>query len=343
MLANKELISKVIFTVVFLFITVYVLGPVFFNFIKSKLPGYQQPEHDLDTMIKRQKERLRSQYGLVGRTEHEALLGPKQSSSGPQTHTIENLYKESRWGGGDFTKSIQTIITKNYSYTIAESKINAFILLAEKKNWSDDLSSENQNSTDAIKNFLSLIMLLKILIEEIREKDYNVLQKVAGKCKRTPTELALAIQFKLLLTISSKKNLAEEKIFTESPHLHQFSEETMIFALDNLIHKEANLWAKGHSLFLEELALYLDYAHMLQPIIRVANKKDTTGAAKILGVSEKMTIEEIKKVYKKMALAKHPDKIHAQKLPKPIEKQAIKNFTLIQEAYDILSAAKKVE
>lgn len=339
MLANKDLISRVIIAIVFLFLTVYVLGPVFLNFIKSKLPGHQQPENDIDSMIRRQKERLRAQYGIVGKSEHEAL--PEVQTA--QTKTVETLYKETRWGGGDFLKAIQSKITKNYSYTITESKINAFIMLAEKKKWANALSADNQSSPEALNNFLSVVLLLKIFIDEIRAREYFLLSKVAMKCNSTPSAFALALQIKLLNTIASQKNLSEEKIYSELPLLHQFSEETLNSALELLLKKEGNLWAKGHNLFFEELALHLNYAHLLQPVNRIAHKKDSEGARKILGVTEEMSLEEIKKTYKKIALSKHPDKILAQKLPRPVEKRAIKNFTLIQEAYDLLLASKKVE
>ncbi|MBC7714757.1 MAG: DnaJ domain-containing protein, partial [Rhizobacter sp.] len=61
----------------------------------------------------------------------------------------------------------------------------------------------------------------------------------------------------------------------------------------------------------------------------------------ILKADEDMETEEIKKLYKKMAMVKHPDKIGQMKLPKTLEKKAINNFNQIQEAYDIIMTHRK--
>jgi curved DNA-binding protein CbpA len=52
-------------------------------------------------------------------------------------------------------------------------------------------------------------------------------------------------------------------------------------------------------------------------------------------------LEEVKKLYKKLALQKHPDKIVSQKLPKVLERRAFERFNKIQEAYEVITSAKK--
>lgn len=346
MLANKDFIIKIISALVFFFITVKVLGPVLFQAIRKKMPGYHEPENDIDAMIRRQKERLRAQYGLTGKTQHDGLPAPDDSPSSPNfvstpaSPVVEKIMKEMKWGGSEFVKNIQATIAKNYSYTVAESKISAFILLAEKKKLIRYLSPDNQNNLESLKNFLSMTMILKILIDEIREKDYALIPKLAKKCNLTAEQFALALQMKLLMSVP-KKNISEDKIYSDSPVLHQFSEETMTSALENMLTKEANLWAKGHSLFIEELALHISYANLLAPLPKLAHKKDKETAMQILAVDDEMSLEEIKRVYKKTAQSRHPDKITALKLPKLVEQKAIRNFGIIQQAYEILTAAKK--
>ena len=346
MLLNKDFIIKVITALVFLFIIIKVLGPVLFSYFRSKMPGYVEPDNDIDAMIRRQKERLRAQYGLTGKTVHEGLPSPQREnteSSHPTPHSpaADHIYKETKWGGGDFAKSIQGMITKNYSYTIAETKINAFVLLAEKKKWLRYLSSDNLESVESLKNYLSMIMIVKMLIEEVREKQFALVPKLAKKCHLRSEEFALALQMKILMPLAAKKNIKESTIYSDSPVLHQFSEDTMNEALEVLMSKEANLWAKGHNYFIEEMALHLNYAGLLHPLPKLAHKKDIEGARSILAVDEDMSMEDIKKIYKKIALSRHPDKIAGLKLPKPIELKAIKNFSVIQEAYDILVNNKK--
>ena len=54
---------------------------------------------------------------------------------------------------------------------------------------------------------------------------------------------------------------------------------------------------------------------------------------KILGVDKKATQDEIKKVYRKLALKHHPDK-------NPGDKKAEEKFKEISEAYDVLGDAE---
>lgn len=345
MSVNKDIIIRVGLGVVLIVVFAKVVGPAIFEILKRKIPGAYNPENDIDSMIKRQKERLRSQYGLVGRQgpvtlkeTDESIISP---STGAVTKEVETLYKETRWGGGDFAKGITDEITKTYSYTLAETKVNAFILLSEKRKYLDYLSTDNQKSLDAIKHYLSLLMLFLIMIEEIRNKEFNLIDRLAKKCNVDPLEFALALQLKLLFALSAKREMKEDRLFESKLTLHQYSEDTMKEATDLILKKEANLWAKGHSIFIEELSLHLTYADVLIPTPKVQHKKDIATAYTILKATPEMQMEEIKKIYKKMAMLKHPDKIGQLKLPKALEKKAILNFNHIQEAYDIISVERK--
>ena len=116
---NKDIIIRVGLGLVIFVVFAKVVGPVIFELLKRKIPGGYQPDNDIDSMIRRQKERMRSQYGLTSRDSIPATLketeSPEPSPTRAATKEVETLYKESRWGGGDFAKGIQLEITKNYS------------------------------------------------------------------------------------------------------------------------------------------------------------------------------------------------------------------------------------
>ena len=348
MIIHKDIIVRVVFTLVFCAITFQVLGPVFWDFLKKKLPGQFTHENDIDMMIKRQKERLRSQYGLSGDIQTSQLARNTRednhedsASKSPPTKEIQEIYKETKWGGGEFLKEIQMEISKNYSYTLADTKVNSFILLCEKRNYLRFLTPDHKASKIALKNYLVTLLIFFLLIDEVREKKFYILDKVAKKLAVSSHELALAFQIKLLMIVSSKNTLKEDRVFNESIVLNQYSEETIKEATEAIAKREANLWAKSPSQLLEELTLALNYASMLSPFPKIKNRKDIETACEILGVSLEQSTEEIKKAYKKIALAKHPDKIVSQHLPKILEKKAIERFNQIQEAYEVLIAHKK--
>lgn len=357
MLIPKDILSRVIISLIFFGMVFWILGPIFLNFLKKKLPGQYQygAEKDFDTLIRRQKERLRSQYGLSGDIETSQSSKHKNNDdfddedqeilpSNPRTppsKEIQQLYKETQWGGGQFLKDLQTEITKTFSYTLADTKVNAFILLCEKRKYLRFLTEDHQKSSEAIKNYLVALLLFFLIIEEAKDKNFYIIEKIAKKLSVPPEQLALALQIKILMVLAPKKELKEDRVFSELLVLNQYSEDTIRSGAESIAKKEANLWAKSSSQLFEELTLALNYSSMLSPIPKLANRKDIATAYLILGVDKTATMEEVKKIYKKIALQKHPDKIVSQKLPKVLERKGIDRFNQIQEAYEVIVAHKK--
>ena len=348
MLINKDIILRVVFGFIFVAICARVLFPVLMQFLKSKMPGYYEQEKDIDVLIKRQKERFRSQYGLGG-IDPKYYSGSTNSTAQDSNHVekiaptneMKEIYQESQWGGGFVVKEIRQDITKNYSYTVAESKIQSFISTVEKKHYLNYLSDSNRRSKESLKNYLLTLFVLFNLSDEIREKKFYLLSSIARKLNLSDYELAIAIQMKMLLLIAPKKNLKEDRIYADNYVLNQYAEETFNESRELIAKKEANLWAKSPSMLFEELSLTLNFASIMSPVPKILNRKDIENAYLVLGVSKEQSLEEIKKVYKKIALQKHPDKIVSQKLPKIIERKAIDKFNKIQEALEIIVENKK--
>ncbi len=343
---NKDIILRVLFSIAFISITFRVLVPIFVDYLKKKLPGHYDQSKDLDYLIKRQKERLRSQYGLSGDIQSSSTLinSEKRLINNPppnSTSEVSSLSKELKWGGSQLVLELQSEIAKNFSYKLAESKVNAFVHLVQRRDYLEYLSNEQKVSKSGIKNFLVTLLIWFILVEETREKKFYMLAKIAHKLEVTPEEFALAIQLKLLMSIATKKELKEERIFSEVLVLNQYSDDTIKEASEIIAKKEANLWCKSPSQLFEELNLSLNFASMLSPLPKIKNRKDIESACKVLGVSLEQSIDEVKKTYKKMALKKHPDKIVSQKLPKYLERKAIDKFNIIQEALSIFLEHKK--
>lgn len=341
---NKDIILRLLFAFAFIAICFRVLGPVFLGFIRKKLPGYV-PENDIDTLIRRQKERLRAQYGLGGEIQTDQwgqrISQDKEERDTPPSAELKKIYEETKWGGGAFLKEIQQDISKNYGYTMADTKVNAFILLCEKRNYVRYLSQDHRAASTAIKNYLVTLLLLFLLVEELREKKFFILDKISAKLGIPSMEFALAMQIKLLMTISQKKELKDERIFSDTLIISQYSEDTVKEATESIARKEANLWAKSPSQLFEELTLALNFANILAPMPKLKNRKDIATAYSVLGVEESATVDEIKKIYKKLALQKHPDKIVSQKLPKMLERKAFERFNRIQEAYEVILENRK--
>lgn len=330
---NTDIITRILFSFIFFAITLRVLGPIFFDFFKKKILNQQTNENDIDSMIKRQKEKLRAEYRLYNT--------PPKEMENIKKSEMPDIFKKNQWGDEPLLKEIQNEISKNYSYSISNTKISNFINLCEKRNYLQLLSTGSQTSKIAFKNFLIAMLIYFLVVEEIREEKFFILEKTAKKLGLRAHELALAFQIKLLLLVNNKKELKEERIYSENLIVSQFPEEIIKDAVEAIAKNEANIWARNPSLLFEELILAINYATILSPIQKIKNKKDIKTACDILGITLDQNIEDIKKTYKKIALLKHPDKIVSQKLPAILEKRAISKFNQVQEAYEIIIAHKR--
>jgi DnaJ-domain-containing protein 1 len=332
MTINKEIIIRLLISLIFIGIAARVLLPLILDKLKGKSLGLSK-SNDIDYLIKRQKDILKSQ-ATTGNTKNS-----KESSLEPELQQIKN---EISWGGSELTKELKNKINSLFSYQFSDTKITNFLNMTDRKNYYNYLkSTANKLEKESIINFLTCLFILTEIIHEIRDKDLSFTTKCAHKIKLLEYELALAIQLKILSNMNS--NIKEERIFVENFILHQYSEDTLFSAIENILKKESINWQKSVSLFFEELSLYTNYASILIPIERPKNKKDILTALKVFNAVENTPIEEIKRQYKKYAQLYHPDKIIPKKLPISLEKKAILKFNIIKESFEILSSRIKNE
>lgn len=349
MINNKEIIIKVIFSLVFVIIVYKILAPALFSLFRSRIPGLSSHENDIDQMIRRQKERLRSQHGLQASMDnlnsdyqlHKKINKDSKDDKLTTTSKIQKVFHENKWGTGELVKKIQQEIKKDYSYSMTESRIISFINVIEKNHLFKYLKIENQESIEHISNYALSYFLLTLLTDEVKSKEFNLIHKISKKIGMTSQEMALGIQIKILMTLNKTIVIKEERIYSDQLTLHQYSDASTSDAIEMIASIEANLWATSFHCLFKEMELALSYAQLIHPFDKIKNKKDMATACAILGVSEDFSIEEIKKAYKKMALLKHPDKITSQRLPKALENKAIEKFNQIQMAYDLILINKK--
>ncbi len=89
---------------------------------------------------------------------------------------------------------------------------------------------------------------------------------------------------------------------------------------------------------IKQIANYLEINSGDEQSIRSMFLKDNESAYKILGVDRNATVEEIKKVYRKLAIEFHPDKVSY--LGEEFRKDADEKFRKINEAYEKIKKEK---
>ena len=334
---DKEILYKALWALA-LIIVAYKFLPFLFSSIKESIFGPTQDPNDIDVMIKREKEKLKSQYLIKDNNlianEFYVEDNKKDSSNNSK---ISDIYRNLAWGDGELHKETKNLITKAFGYTLSDTKVSSFFHLIKSKNYLQYLQEKNITDKKALVNYLSCTLIFHIMIEENKEKSFDLTDKIAKRCLVKNSVFQLAFQLKILDNLKLKSPLRDEKKFVPTPILNQISQETMQSTIERVLQKESNLWASDINHFNEELSLYLKEAELIAPLPMLKNKRDLEAALNILGCDENSTEQEIKQSYKKLALLFHPDRMLTNTKSDYLMKLAQKKFNLIKEAYDIVN------
>ena len=164
---NKELIIRIIVAFVFFAIVARILLPLIYDALKGKRLGLSKNESDIDYMIKKEKEMLKSKYRISSNDPTNS--NNKGIAKSPE---IQKIKTELSWGGNDLQKEIKQKLNKDFSYAFGDNKIAAFLTLVEKRNYLTFIDIENDKiAKDQIINFLCALFIFLNIIEEIKEKD----------------------------------------------------------------------------------------------------------------------------------------------------------------------------
>ncbi len=324
---NKEFITRLIIALAFILVLLRVIIPLIWDKFKGKTLGLNDRSDDLDYLIKKEKENIKSQY--------RSTIQSNLSSEGGDL--LKSIKSELTWGQSKTVEQIKNRIYRDFSYKFSDSKINSFFQYAESKRLLNFIDTKTDYTQ--LENFLIALFILLVLIDENKNNDISFSKHVAKKLNLSPSTLLLSVQIKILMT-STFSTIKEDRIFSDKLVLSQYSEETIFSGIQNIIKDEHHLWKKSLSTLFEELSLQIKYAKMLEPLPIIKNKKDIEGAYNVFGVNLN-DFETMKKEYKKMALLFHPDKLDGLKLPLILKKKCQQKFGQYKEAYDVINEGNK--
>jgi len=172
--------------------------------------------------------------------------------------------------------------------------------------------------------------------EEIRSIDFVI----KNKLKFNSEQRALAIR--VFNQAKEDKNSFEDyasqlsSLLKENPNALLFFYE-LLFELaisDKLLHKNEE------KLLLRALTIFNLDQNIFENLKSQFLLKDTNNAYAVLGVSEDMSLEEIKKIYRKKRKEFHPDSLISKGLPEELINKAKEKFIEIQEAYEAIKSKK---
>ena len=266
----------------------------------------KSPKVDFDDLVKQKEQLLMLTLGKAPAFESCKTHLAYQNFDSPDKNKILEIFKGLQWGEGPFQRDVTSSLHKNYGINSDFLTItNAIKFLINNELLT---CYENLPGYERILNLTGIIALYKNLLggeQEVHQKNF------ADKKKLTPNSVQKALNFQIQKGL--KKNLGPKEI-----------DQGLI-----------ELITKGHDI-IAELLLYAKVVNKLSTIKPLRSKGDLKGALEILGLNDGSSKKDIKKRYRDLALAQHPDTLSNEGVPQGLLKQACENFNQINLAYKLL-------
>jgi len=357
---NFELIKYVLLSLFLVFLFGKALGNIIENFTSGfrKNSGSQKNKIDLDTLIRQKEQILRTQEGLVGppahaRNENHRKKSPtlkayqlsfKEASANNNKSTIEDLTKSLelfdnlQWGDGPIFNTLSKKIKETYAITIDPTIIlNHFKIIFEKGIL---ISNDKTYLYNEIKETIIFTTLLHQLYRESQQQVGDLLNKLSSTASTTTKCYALAFEVFILRDMKS----SDQEIFENLSINHDFSllkrinSKEIEKSLNHFIFNKKKKELEKSKSFFTKIGMEAQLISSIIPFKDLDNFSTLNDALEIFSLPKESTIDEVKKRYKQLALLRHPDKLAGKKIPEELKKQAHKNFTILQKAYDIIKS-----
>ncbi len=331
------------------------IGASYFSHFMDRLSGAHKNPPDLDALIESKKHMIRlGEYGgnnqeppplPAGALSPKAEDGLKALLKSPalgeaqkeEIKKILNLFEESTWGGGASFEKMRaqfsglTRLNLEASFFMRAFRfINARHLLKDAKVYSQ------------VENLVLCAAFLHKLFSECQERQGQLINLLSSKEKVAPFHILRGAE--LIYLRQSKQSDIHLYAFLLQTKAESVSELSRLSQdeKDRVLEKVLKQPLVTVREFIKKIAEEAQLFASLTPVPQLNSSKDLAGAYAILGLSEKSSEEEIKKRYRQLAMERHPDRIAGKNIPRQYQEVAHKNFTLIHQALDIITAGRKI-
>ena len=351
MVDTSEIVTKLIITFLVIYIAIKFIGPSLQLFWEQLFHHPKKSNVDIDILIERQKQILRNglakeespspklQHSTTNKTinayqdRFQKLLShePKDQNAIDDIKKIFSLFDSLQWGEAPPFTHITKNIEKEFDVSIEQFKITAIL---KKFIENDFLLSRKGGALPSHQEIIGLLELAAMIdkfFDESISQERPYLQALSRLWKIPLDDIAkglvLSFQKEEVIDMEMKKNVLNNKMQMDKEN------KDNIF---QILKFDDNKFFQSKKAFLQMLKSHSEFFFTLSPLQAPKDKKDIQGARKIFHIDEKASLEDIKATYKRLAAKKHPDKLSAYGIPPEFEPIATKNFSIIQQSYDII-------
>ena len=350
MIENSEIIAKLIVTLLLAYISIKFMAPLVQLLWDKIFNSTQKSNVSLDMLIEREKQLLRN-----GLTKPES--SPSQNKSSPNktldayqsylqkltsdknknqksiddVKKIFSLFDNLQWGEGPTFEHIRKEIKEEFNISVNQSKITAILKKFIENNFLMSRKSSVLPNYKEVIDILELATIANELINESTSKEYLLLESLSLRWKISCLDIAKGLLL-LMQPRSNSQTTIQKDILNGKIKIHGTYENKLF----GIIKSDDNKFFQSKKDFLKKLNSSSIFFSILSPLDAPEDKNDLQRAKKIFYAHENTSLEDIKKTYKKMVAMKHPDKLPSHGIPTEFESIATKNFSIIQQSYDII-------
>ncbi|MDH3346140.1 MAG: TerB family tellurite resistance protein [Kiritimatiellaceae bacterium] len=176
---------------------------------------------------------------------------------------------------------------------------------------------------------------------QISPEEIRVVEQVIRQLGYTPQMRAAAID--IFRKAKDDPHTAADYL-AQLASVVQFNHQiamTFLAALHEVAQADGRIHANERDILLQAERAFRLRPGTIDALLGTSKSSELDDAYKVLDVSSEMSDSEIKKVYRKKCLEFHPDKLASKGLPDEFMKYANEQLAKVNEAYDVIKAARR--
>ena len=345
MIETSEIVTKLIITLFIVYIAIKFIVPILQFFWEYLFQPPQKSNLNIDILIERQKQILRS--GLEKKAPSPAK---NRSHSNKTLATYQDYFNSSKdqefrddakkvlslldslqWGEGPAFKQIKQNLQAQFNLSIEQSRIATVLKNFIETDFLLSRKADTPPSYQEIVEILELAVIIAQIFDESLSNEGPFLKHLSHLWKISSSDITKGLCFTLQAQSPSPIEIQKDILNNKIQIGEQYRNN--IFPM---LKSDDNKFFQSKKDVLQKIKLNAEFFSLLSPLEVPEDKIDLQCARFIFYANEKTSLEEIKKTYKKLAASKHPDKLSSHGIPSEFEAIATKNFSIIQQSYDIL-------
>ena len=350
MIDSSEIITRIIIALIIIYASIKFVAPLIQLFWEQIFTRSQRTNVNIDILIERQKQILRNgivekkspplqnqqrtdKTGVAYQKHFQRLMADesKEDESINNVKKIFSLFDSLQWGESSHFNGIKKKIEEEFHVAIEQWEISSVLKDIIKYDFLLSRKGNNLPSYREIIDILELAVIVNRIFDESISNGGPFIENLGRIWKMSAYDIIRG--FCLVLRPKDTDPTENQKEILNKMFVLNQKDTAKMF---EILKSDDKKFFIKKPIFLNVLRAKSEFFFILSPLEEPKDKHDLECAKKIFCINEKTSLNDIKKIYKNLAAKRHPDKLSSYGIPPEFESIATKNFSIIQQAYDII-------